>query len=58
MRKQKENKKELPVITSEVLLQKPVGEFSREAFKDYGDYINNHRHMAEVRDGCKSHIAD
>jgi hypothetical protein len=53
MRKQKENKKELPVITSEVLLQKPVGEFSKEAFKDYGDYINNHRHMAEVRDGCK-----
>lgn len=53
MRKSKENKKELPVITSEYLLQKPIGEFSREAFKDYGDYINNHRHMAEVKDGCK-----
>lgn len=50
--KKKKEEKELPIVTSDILL-KPVGEFSKEAFKDYGDYINNHRHMAEVRDGCK-----
>ena len=32
---------------------KSIGEYSKEAFLDYGDYINNHRHMVEVKDGCK-----
>ena len=37
--KKKKEEKELPLVTSDILL-KPVGEFSKEAFKDYGDYIN------------------
>lgn len=32
---------------------RPIGEITSEAYMDIGNYVNNHRHMAEVKDGCK-----
>ncbi len=32
---------------------RPIGEVMTEAYLDIGNYVNNHRHMAEVKDGCK-----
>lgn len=46
-------KKEELLSSTPLISEKPIGEFSRDAFLDFGDYINNHRHMAEVKDGCK-----
>ena len=45
-------KKELvePVST---IYPRPIGEVMTEAYLDIGNYVNNHRHMAEVKDGCK-----
>lgn len=48
----KKKTEDLPVITSQEL-QKSIGEITSDAFLDYGDYINNHRHLADVKDGCK-----
>lgn len=33
--------------------QKPIGDFAEEAYKISADYINNHRHMPSLYDGCK-----
>ena len=30
-----------------------IGDVTTEAYIDIGNYVNNHRHMAEVKDGCK-----
>lgn len=52
-RKKKEEKVlELPQVSSRQL-QKGIGEFVTSAYLDFGDYINNHRHMPEVVDGLK-----
>lgn len=52
-RKKKEEKVlELPQVSSQQL-QKGIGEFVTSAYLDFGDYINNHRHMPEVVDGLK-----
>ena len=32
---------------------RPIGDVTTEAYLDIGNYVNNHRHMAEVKDGCK-----
>lgn len=32
---------------------KPIGEFSKEAYLDYGSYVNCHRHLAYIQDGVK-----
>ena len=38
---------ELPQITQEELIQqKAIGEIARDAFLDFGNYINNQRHTA------------
>lgn len=45
---------ELPQITQEELIQqKAIGEIARDAFLDFGNYINNQRHTAFIQDGCK-----
>ena len=52
-RKKKEEKVlELPQVSSQQL-QKGIGEFVTSAYLDFGDYINNHRHMPEIVDGLK-----
>ena len=52
-RKKKEEKDlELPQVSSQQL-QKGIGDFVTSAYLDFGDYINNHRHMPEVVDGLK-----
>jgi hypothetical protein len=52
-RKKKEEKVlELPQVSSQQL-QKGIGDFVTSAYLDFGDYINNHRHMPEVVDGLK-----
>lgn len=43
---------ELPQLTQDIL-QKGIGEISRECFLDFGNYINNQRHTASILDGCK-----
>lgn len=53
MGRRKKIVEDLPVMTPREVELKAIGDYSREAFLDFGDYINNHRHMAEVRDGCK-----
>ena len=53
MARKKKEDKELQVLKPREVELKPIGEYSKEAFLDYGDYINNHRHMVEVKDGCK-----
>lgn len=45
---------DLPQITQEnLILQKAIGEIARDAFLDFGNYINNQRHTAFIQDGCK-----
>ena len=39
-------------IIPQQILQKPIGEVSRDCFLDFGNYINNQRHTAGF-DGCK-----
>lgn len=52
-RKKKEEKVlELSQVSSQQL-QKGIGDFVTSAYLDFGDYINNHRHMPEVVDGLK-----
>jgi DNA gyrase/topoisomerase IV subunit A len=53
MARKKKEDKELQVLKPREIELKSIGEYSKEAFLDYGDYINNHRHMVEVKDGCK-----
>lgn len=44
---------ELPQITQEELIQqRAIGEIARDAYLDFGGYINLHRHMADLF-GCK-----
>lgn len=33
--------------------EKAIGEFSRDAYLDYGEYVNCHRHLAYIQDGVK-----
>ena len=49
----KKKVEEYPIITSQELLQRGIGDVVREAYIDFGSYINLHRHLAEVRDGMK-----
>ena len=51
-KKNEEKVLELPQVSSQQL-QKGIGEFVTSAYLDFGDYINNHRHMPEVVDGLK-----
>lgn len=38
---------------SEVVFQKSIGEIAKDAYLDFGGYINLHRHIASIYDGCK-----
>lgn len=49
----KKKVEEYPIITSQELLQKPIGQISEEAYTYYGSYVNNFRAIANVADGCK-----
>ena len=49
----KRKQEEYPTITSQELLQKPIGQISEEAYVYYGSYVNNFRAIANVADGCK-----
>lgn len=49
----KKKQEEYPIITSQELLQKPIGQISEEAYVYYGSYVNNFRAIANVADGCK-----
>ena len=49
----KKKVEDYPIITSQELLQRGIGDVVREAYIDFGSYINLHRHLAEVRDGMK-----
>ena len=53
MAKKKINKEDYPIITSQELFQKGIGEVVKDAYLDFGSYINLHRHLAEVKDGMK-----
>lgn len=53
MAKKKVKKEDYPIITSQELLQKGIGEVVKDAYLDFGSYINLHRHLAEVKDGMK-----
>lgn len=45
---------ETPVnVNLNEIYPRPIGEVMTEAYLDIGNYVNNHRHMAEVKDGCK-----
>ena len=35
------------------IIQKGIGEISKDCFLDFGNYINNQRHTAFLSDGCK-----
>ena len=37
----------------EVILQKSIGDIAKDAYLDFGGYINLHRHIASVYDGLK-----
>ena len=52
MARKKKVEQELPLITQDIL-QKGIGEISRDCFLDFGNYINNQRHTASILDGCK-----
>ena len=52
MARKKKVENELPLITQDIL-QKGIGEISRDCFLDFGNYINNQRHTASILDGCK-----
>ena len=45
-------KKEKEVVGGEIY-PRPIGDITSEAYVDIGNYVNNHRHMADVKDGCK-----
>lgn len=49
----KREKKELPLISKEVIQEVPIGKLVMDAFLDFGNYINNQRHIASIYDGCK-----
>ena len=40
-------------LTATQLMQKGIGEYITSAYLDFGNYINNHRHLPEVKDGLK-----
>jgi hypothetical protein len=46
-------KKEVIAEPIQSIYPRPIGEVMTEAYLDIGNYVNNHRHMAEVKDGCK-----
>lgn len=46
-------KKEVVIEPIQSIYPRPIGEVMTEAYLDIGNYVNNHRHMAEVKDGCK-----
>ena len=48
----KKKQVECPIITSQEL-QRGIGDIVRDAYLDFGSYINLHRHLAEVKDGLK-----
>lgn len=52
MARKKKTKEELSLINQDIL-QKGIGEISRDCFLDFGNYINNQRHTASILDGCK-----
>ena len=41
-----------PLTNSEIFLQRGIGDIARDAYLDFGGYINLHRHMADLY-GCK-----
>ena len=41
------------IIEMPEIYPRPIGEVTSEAYVDIGNYVNNHRHLAEVKDGCK-----
>lgn len=52
MVRKKIKEKEIEQIPQEIL-QKGIGEISRDCFLDFGNYINNQRHTVSILDGCK-----
>ena len=52
MARKKKITEEVVNIVPQQILQKPIGEVSRDCFLDFGNYINNQRHTAGF-DGCK-----
>lgn len=48
----KKKVEDLPLVSFKQL-SKPVGQLAEEAYISYGYYVNAHRHMANVYDGCK-----
>ena len=52
-RKKKEELPDLPIVTSDQLLTKAIGQISEEAYIFYGSYVNNFRAIANVSDGLK-----
>lgn len=55
MNKMGRKKKELELeqISKEQIEKIPIGKATVDAFLDFGNYINNQRHMAFIQDGCK-----
>lgn len=53
MRTKKQKLEQPELIEQPQILQKPIGEFAEEAYLDYGNYVNNYRHMPYMRDGLK-----
>ena len=43
----------MKITQEELIQQKAIGEIARDAFLDFGNYINNQRHTAFIQDGCK-----
>lgn len=41
------------IIEMPEIYPRPIDEVTSEAYVDIGNYVNNHRHLAEVKDGCK-----
>lgn len=52
MARKKKIEEGLPLINQDIL-QRGIGEISRDCFLDFGNYINNQRHTASILDGCK-----
>lgn len=48
MRKKKEQN-----IEEVINFQSPIGQVTNDAYLDIGNYVNNHRHMCALEDGCK-----
>lgn len=38
---------------SETIIPEPIGEVTTANYIDIGNYVNNHRHMCDILDGCK-----